>query len=97
MMESFQWTRVRHCRVVVVADGDDETEPVCFEEWFAFSPLVANMRPHLNFSSDTIIANPSRMPDAIGSIQGNWSLGMGHEGNAVLKTCLVFIELGIKP
>jgi hypothetical protein len=49
------------------------------------STMVTNMRPHLKMSLDNDIANPSRMPDAIGRIEGNWSLGMGHGGNAAMK------------
>jgi len=41
--------------------------------------IVSNMRPHLNF---TDAANPSNMPESIGSIGNYWC---GAEANAILK------------
>jgi len=48
------------------------------------STLVSNMRPRLNLAVGTM-TNPNQMPESIGTIQGNWSLGVGHSGNAVLS------------
>lgn len=54
----------------------------CAEMIRFLSTIVANMRPHLNFADP---ANPRAMPESIGTVRGNWSLGFGHPGNAVLR------------
>ena len=68
---------------------DDDYESLSISDKCAtmidfLSTLVSNMRPHLNLAMGTM-ANPNHMPESIGTIQGNWSLGVGHSGNAVLS------------
>eukprot|EP00547_Thalassionema_nitzschioides_P005943 CAMPEP_0194203894 /NCGR_PEP_ID=MMETSP0156-20130528/3546_1 /TAXON_ID=33649 /ORGANISM="Thalassionema nitzschioides, Strain L26-B" /LENGTH=344 /DNA_ID=CAMNT_0038929747 /DNA_START=320 /DNA_END=1354 /DNA_ORIENTATION=- len=47
------------------------------------SHVVSNLRPHLQMKWKDA-ANPIKTANAIGTIEGSWSFGVGHRGNALI-------------